>query len=153
MIPALRSILLALCLGLASLAVLADSLLMIRSPQPFAETMLALQDAIREQGFKVSRVQRVDVGLTAMGFKTDKYRVVFFGRPEQVRRLSHEHPELVPYLPLKIAIFAERDDTLLVAANPRELGRFYHSEVLQPVFEEWAEQMQAIFDKVRQARD
>ena len=32
--------------------------------------------------------------------------------------ISKEYPELVPYLRWKIAIFAEEQDTLLVASNP-----------------------------------
>ena len=43
--------------------------------------MAVLQHAIGTQGYTLSRVQRVDIGLTESGFKTDKYRVVFFGKP------------------------------------------------------------------------
>jgi uncharacterized protein (DUF302 family) len=62
-------------------------------------------------------VQRVDIGLSNMGYKTDKYRVVFFGKLAQNRWLIDKHPELIPYLPLKIAIYAEEQDTLLVSPN------------------------------------
>ena len=54
----------------------AEEILMARSLQPFPETMLALQDSIRDHGYTLSRVQRVDIGLTGMGYKTDKYRIV-----------------------------------------------------------------------------
>jgi len=67
-----------LCLGTVS--VNAEDLLMVRSAQPFPETMLSLEESIKDHGYIVTRVQRVDVGLKKFGFKTDKYRIVFFGK-------------------------------------------------------------------------
>ncbi len=55
----------------------ASDLLMVRSQQGFPEAMLTLQTSIREHGYAISRVQRIDIGLTGMGYKTDKYRIVF----------------------------------------------------------------------------
>ncbi len=77
--------------------------------------------------------------------------MVFFGRPEEIRRLSHAYPDLIPYLPLKIAIFAENDQTLLVTANPVLLERFYRHPELKSVFERWARDIQAMLDEVREA--
>ncbi|TNF36181.1 MAG: DUF302 domain-containing protein, partial [Gammaproteobacteria bacterium] len=106
-------------------AVVTEQLIMIRSQQPFPETMASLQLAITNQGYTISRVQRVDIGLTSSGYKTDKYRVVFFGKPEEIRTLRTQHPELIPYLPLKIAIFAEGEETILVASNPIAFAQLY----------------------------
>ena len=136
---------------LAAVSASANELLIARSPLAFEEAMLALQDSIRQHGYTLSRVQRVDIGLTTFGYKTDKYRVVFFGRPEEIRRLSHAYPDLIPYLPLKIAIFAENDQTLLVTANPVLLERFYRHPELKSVFERWARDIQAMLDEVREA--
>lgn len=127
----------------------AEDLLMMRSRQPFPEAMLALQDAITDHGYVVSRVQRVDVGLTRAGFKTGKYRVVFFGKPKQIRELAKNFPQLIPYLPLKVAIFAEGKDTIIVAANPRDYERFFPRASLRPVFAAWARDLQGILDEVR----
>ncbi|MEJ2360210.1 MAG: DUF302 domain-containing protein [Gammaproteobacteria bacterium] len=100
-----------------SLPVSAEELLMVRVKSPFPETMLKFQEVIKEHGYKLSRVQRVDVGLSMSGYKTDKYRVVFFGKEKQDRWIIRHHPKLIPYLPLKVAIYAENEDTLLVAPN------------------------------------
>ncbi|HKK14453.1 MAG TPA: DUF302 domain-containing protein [Gammaproteobacteria bacterium] len=131
----------------------AEDLFMVRSRQPFPEAMSSLQQAIDNHGYVLSRVQRVDVGLTHFGFKTDKYRVVFFGKPKQVRALSHAHPMLIPYLPLKIAIFAEGRETLLVAANPDDFKRFFHDKALNSVFDGWAKDLRGILDQVRESAD
>ena len=112
-------------------AVVTGEMIMIRSSQSFPETMSILQNAIVDQGYTVSRVQRVDVGLTARGYKTDKYRIVFFGKPDEIAHLSQKYPQLIPYLPLKLAIFAENQETIVVTSNPmvftdtlREISKF-----------------------------
>lgn len=143
-----RSLLAGLLLWGAAAAVAAD-MLMVRSSEPFEETMLLLQQAIGAQGYTLSRVQRVDIGLTEFGYKTDKYRVVFFGKPEEIRALSARHPELIPYLPLKIAIFAEADETLLATSNPTYLSEAYADPDLTVLFARWEEDLRAILERVR----
>lgn len=122
----------------------ADNLLMARVAQTFPEAMLSLQDTLRKQGYTISRVQRVDVGLTNSGYKTDKYRVVFFGKPDEINRLSQRYLHLVPYLPLKIAIFAEEDNTLLVAASPLQLINPKNPE-LDAILKRWEKDLQSVF--------
>jgi uncharacterized protein (DUF302 family) len=129
----------------------AEQLLMARSTQAFPEAMLTLQNAIGTHGYTVSRVQRVDIGLTSSGFKTDKYRVVFFGKPAEIRNLSASHPELIPYLPLKATIFAERDQAVVVTANPAEFSDFVHDPKVHKVLLRWRRDLHAILDEVRNA--
>jgi uncharacterized protein (DUF302 family) len=129
-----------------------EQLFMARSPLSFPETMLALQDAITTQGYTLSRVQHVDVGLTEMGFTTDKYRIVFFGKPEEIRTLSARYPQLVPYLPLQVTIFAEGEETLVVGADPLMLQRLVPDPAMQPVFARWHGALVAIMESLRQLR-
>jgi uncharacterized protein (DUF302 family) len=142
-------------LGLIALAAAAtvhgQDLLMVRSAQQFPEAMITLQNSIRDHGYTLSRVQRVDIGLTKSGYKTDKYRVVFFGKTDEVHRLAEKHPELIPYLPLKVAIFAEADETLVVAPNPDRFTRFFPSPDLKIVFQRWETDLRSIMDDVRKA--
>lgn len=124
--------------------VVADNMMMVRTTQTFPEAMAELQNLIRKQGYTVSRVQRVDIGLTKSGYKTDKYRVVFYGKPEQIRELSRRYPDLVAYLPLKISIFAEDRDTILVSANPQHLKRAGDAK-LSKIIDVWEQDLAAIF--------
>ncbi len=130
-------------------AVITDELMMIRSDQAFPETMSALQEGIKNQGYTLSRVQRVDIGLTSMGFKTDKYRVVFFGKTDEIHHLSKTHPSLIPYLPLKIAIFAEGDETLLVCSNPMSFIELYPEPELTKIFKQWRKDIEKILNHVQ----
>ncbi len=117
----IRKPLFLLLLWLLATPALAEDLLMARVPMTFPEAMLKLQNVLKAHGQVLSRVQRVDIGLTSKGYKTDKYRVVFFGRLGEIREVAEKYPMLIPYVPHKIAIFAEEDETLIVAANPERL--------------------------------
>ncbi len=132
-------------------ALVTDQLMMVRSSQSFPETMATLQEAIAQQGYKLSRVQRVDIGLTRSGYQTDKYRIVFFGKTDEVHQLTKQHPDLVPYLPLKIAIFAEGDETLLITANPLAFAKMYPQKDLQGMFQRWYKDVKHILEVVQNA--
>ena len=130
----------------------ADELMIVRSAQNFEDAMSTLQAAIKEQGYKVSKVQRVDVGLEAKGYKTDRYRVVFYGKPEELEALVAQYPDLVPYLPLSIAIYAEEGNTILTTARPALLKQFYPEADLKPIFERWERDLKKIFNTVRETK-
>lgn len=147
----MKHLILALLLGLATTAG-AGELLMIRSSLPFPEAMLALQSAISARGYKVTRVQNVDKGLSSTGYRTDNYKVVFYGKPEEVAQLAADHPELIPYLPLNVAIFAERDNTLLVTSRPAVLADFFPDPELRAVFMRWEKDLDEIVSEVQEAR-
>ena len=131
---------------------LAEDMIMTRSVLAFPEAMLALQASITAHGYTVSRVQRIDIGLTGMGYKTDKYRIVFAGKIDEIRELTEKAPQLTPYLPPKISIFAEGDQTILVTINPK-LYADIAGEAIEPVFfDRWESDLRSIFYDVNMAR-
>ena len=136
---------------LAGAPLAASELIMVRSTQSFPETMLAVQKAISDHGYTVSRVQRVDVGLTASGYETDRYRVVFFGRAEEVQAITERHPEMIPYLPWKIVLFAEEEETLMVTYDPESFSAFFPDEALARTFATWREDIHHILEQVLDA--
>lgn len=142
---ALRRLLLVGAL-LAALPLGAEELMMVRSPKPFTESMAALQESIDLHGYKVMRIQRVDVGLKSRGFSTAEYRVVFFGDAAEVQTLSQQHPELMPFLPLKITLFAEGDTSLAVTNSPLIFADLYKDPDLQIYFKRWEKTVRAIMD-------
>lgn len=132
-----------------SQAVVTGEMIMVRSSEAFPETMSMLQEAIKKQGYELSRVQRVDVGLSKKGYKTDKYRVVFFGKGKQILEISSKYPQLIPYLPLKIAIFAEGDNTILISVNPNIYNDFFNLPELKTTFDEWFKDITQILNSVQ----
>ena len=125
-------------------AVLASDLIMARSHETFPEAMLTLQTSIKEHGYTVARVQRIDIGLTGMGYKTDKYRVVFVGKKEEIQYLTGKYPELTAYMPPKVSIFAEDDDTVVVTANPYIYREMVEEEDRQ-IFDRWENDIYSVF--------
>lgn len=130
----------------------ADRLLMARSKQAFPEAMSVLQNALLSRGYTISRVQRVDVGLTKNKYKTDKYRVVFYGKAKEVNEIVKKYPDFIPYLPLKIAIFAEGNETLVVATNPDEYAKMYKAPGMLPYFTRWKKDLRIVFKKLATAK-
>jgi len=147
-----------LLIGLAFLSTLlvtpakSEQMLVVRSSQEFEEAMSTLQAAIKNQGYQLTKVQRVDVGLQAKGYKTDKYRVVFYGKTTEMAQLAEKHPELIPYLPLNIAIFSEDNNTILTTVAPSILKTYFPDPELAPVFDHWENDLVKILDEVRETK-
>ncbi|MFV2005303.1 MAG: DUF302 domain-containing protein [Gammaproteobacteria bacterium] len=131
----------------------ASDLLMVRTQQRFPEAMLTLQTSVKEHGYEVTRVQRIDIGLTGKGYKTDKYRVVFVGKPEEIRYLVNKYPVLAAYMPPKISIFAEHGETVLVTANPKIYADMIDDEKDKIIFKRWENDIYSVFDDIRNAAE
>ena len=131
----------------------ADDMLMVRTKQTFPEAMLTLQTSIKEHGYAITRVQRIDIGLTGMGYKTDKYRVVFVGKPDEIQYLIDKYPVLAAYMPPQISIFAEQGDTVLVTANPMIYAEMITDSADKVLFQRWESDVYSVFDDIRNAED
>ncbi len=147
----IKRLLIALLVVLPSAVASAADLIMVRSQQKFPEAMLTLQGSVTEHGYAVTRVQRIDIGLTGMGYKTDKYRVVFVGKPDEIHYLTSKHPNLIPYMPPKVSIFAENEDTVLVTANPKLYAQMIDDEQDKLIFQRWESDIHSVFDDIRNA--
>lgn len=129
----------------------ADNMLLGRVSLAAEVAIAYVETSIEEHGYRIAHRQTCDTGLGDVGYKSDFYQVVFFGKPEEVRRISAHHPELVSHLPLKLAVIAERDETLLTALNPEALVPFFADEAVQIQLARWHNDLVSIFDDVRRA--
>lgn len=146
----IMNLLLFALLGITTPLVAGD-LLMVRTQQTFPEAMLTLQTSIRDHGYQITRVQRIDIGLTGMGYKTDKYRVVFVGKPAEIQYLVDKYPVLAAYMPPQISIFAEQGETVLVTANPMVYADMIDNEADKVLFRRWESDVYSVFDDLRAA--
>jgi uncharacterized protein (DUF302 family) len=131
----------------------ASDLLMVRTQQTFPEAMLSLQTSIKEHGYNITRVQRIDVGLTGKGYKTDKYRVVFVGKPAEIQYLVAKYPVLASFMPPQISIFAEEGETVFITANPNIYAGMIDDEKDKVLFRRWESDVYSVFDDLRSADD
>jgi len=142
----------AACLSvLLSAPVAAADLMMARADMQFPEAMTLLQSAISSRGYTVTRLQQVNENLERRAYKSDMYRVVYFGKHDEVRRATAKEPGLIPFLPLNITIFAEGDQAILVTGHPKMLREFFPDPELKPLFERWEKDVGEIMDEVREA--
>lgn len=126
--------------------------LMARTSMPFDEAMLRVQELLNEYGYKVAHIQKCDGGMAQFGYHSDKYQLVFFGKLEEVRRISHQYPQMIPFLPLKLAVFAEHKETVVVALNPLELGRYIPDSKLQVQLARWHSDLRSLLAELRDAQ-
>lgn len=136
---------------LCSASVLASDLLMVRSLLAYPDAQPRLEEAIREQGYQVSEAERVDIDLVVSGFSPGNYRAISYGKPEEINKVAEQHPELLPFLPLQIVLFGERDTSLLVAISPLYFKKFFHDPELDILLNRWNQDLQTIMETVRDA--
>lgn len=135
--------------GLVVFPVQADSLFMVRMDKAFPEAMALLQSAISSRGYTITRLQQVNENLEKREYKSDMYRVVYFGKHDEVRQVTAINPEMISFLPLSITIFAEGDQSILVSSHPQSLQQFFPDSALKPVFQRWEKDIESIMDEVR----
>ena len=128
---------------------IADNMIMGRIPLRAEIVLEYVQSSIEEHGYTIAHLQLCDGGMTDFGYKSDLYRVVFFGKIDEVRRISRDYPELVSYLPLKIAVIAEKDETLITVLNPEALAPFFADEAAQIQLGRWQSDLESILSDVR----
>jgi len=148
-VKTLKTLLLCALLVLA-LPAQAENMLMVRVHDDFEETMIQLKSTLNDYGYRIAHIQKCDGGLSGFGYKTDLYKSVFFGKFQEMRRLTREHPEIIPYVPLKIAVMKEKDTVLLVAMNPTTLEPLFPDPDLRIQFERWESDIRAIFEEMRE---
>ena len=77
----------------------------------------------------------------------------FFGKDETFAlgcAIPFVQPELIPFLPLNITIFAEGEQSILVSSHPSTLRQFFPDPALGPVFDRWENDLGAIMDELRE---
>ncbi len=127
------------------------SMLRAVSTEPYPETMMRLQSAIEANGYRFSRVQRVDYGLRRRGYDVPPYRIVFFGNPADVRFLSVVQPQLLPFLPLKIIVYEDGEKVVLLAADPTRLAQFFPASNTVALFNVWRRDIEKILRQASQS--
>jgi len=146
----LRALSLAVLLVFSGMA-FSDNMIMGRVPMRGEIVLEYVISSIEEHGYTVAHIQLCDGGMKEFGYKSALYRVVFFGKIAEVRAISERYPELVSYVPLKIAVIAEKDETLLSVLNPQALAPFFTDEELQIQFARWSNDLKSIFEDVRRS--
>ncbi|WMP18606.1 hypothetical protein [Thiothrix lacustris] len=128
----------------------AEKLLTVHSQQAFEPALEQVQEVLSKHHFTVAHIQKCDGGLHDMGYSTDSYRIVFFGRLDEVRALSKTHPELVPLFPFKLAVYAKGEDTVFSILNPTQLAPLLDADKdLQQQLSAWEQDFRAVLGEMQ----
>lgn len=137
----------------AAAAAQADNMLMARIPLRAEVVLEYVKTSVEEHGYSVAHIQLCDGGMSEFGYKTDFYRVVFFGKIDEVRTIADRYPELTSFVPLKMAVIAEKGETLIAVLNPEALAPFFADEQVQIQLGRWANDLTSILQDVRRVTD
>ena len=120
-----------------------------RCKTPFPESMSSLQEFIIKQGYVISRVQHVDKGLKARGYDTGLYRIVFFGKKDEIHAIQNNYPALIPYIPLNITIFEDGTYTGISTIDPMSISNLYQSKKIKLITKLWHKDIFDIFNNYK----
>lgn len=144
-----RSVLVLLCSMLIPIqSVSAEEFAITRVNTDFANAWQALKEGVGEYQYKTAYLQRCDFALTQRNYKSDRYRILFFGQYEEMEYLSRKYPQIVPYLPLKVVVMEEGGSALLMN-NPITMLISSVAPEDAHIIERWHTDLQAIFASIR----
>jgi len=111
-----------------------------------------LKSALEQRGYAIAHTQKCDGGMHSFGYTTDFYRSIFFGKGAEAREISKAHPDFVSYIPLKMTVVAEREETVMSIVNPHVFDRFYSDDpMMLQYFKNWHHDILSIFSDLRAA--
>jgi hypothetical protein len=142
---------LALCGLILSSSVFAghDQLLIERVNAKFSYSWLALDKTIKAHNYKAAYLQRCDFAMNERHYKSDKYRILFFGKYDEMKSMSEKYPEMTPFFPLKITVMEEGTHSLLIATPPIALLPLVKTNKDRMTIFRWNEDMQSILSQVK----
>ena len=133
-----------LLLGQTSPASAKEGFLTSRCNNTYPEAMSFVQEQLVKRGYTVSRVQHVDKGLKARGYESLRYRVVFFGKSDEISMIKSQYPALIPFFPLNITVYEEKDHVGISVMDPMTIQQLYTEDMLKNKFSQWSQDVRAI---------
>lgn len=116
----------------------------VESKNEFSDTMIAVQEALIARGYTVSRIQPIDEGMAKAGYDIEKYRVVFFGKSDEVDMVLEHYPQFSLFLPLSLVIYEEEGKTKLVSMPFNLLENAAPTPEVAEVVAKWRSDIQAV---------
>jgi len=149
----MKKLLLAALFFIASSAqAITNDMMMLRMHMKADMAIEYLKSALEQRGYAIAHTQKCDGGMHSFGYTTDFYRSIFFGKGAEAREISKAHPDFVSYIPLKMTVVAEREETVMSIVNPHVFDRFYSDDLMMlQYFKNWHHDILSIFSDLRAA--
>ena len=141
-----------LFLLISSAQAITNDMMMVRMHIKADVAIEHLKSALEKRGYAIAHTQKCDGGMHSFGYTTDFYRSIFFGKGAEAREISKAHPDFVSYIPLKMTVVAEREETVMSIVNPHVFDRFYSDDpMMLQYFKNWHHDILSIFSDLRAA--
>jgi uncharacterized protein (DUF302 family) len=145
-----KLLLAALFLIASSAQAITNDMMMLRMHMKADVAIEYLKSALEQRGYAIAHTQKCDGGMHSFGYTTDFYRSIFFGKGAEAREISKAHPDFVSYIPLKMTVVAEREETVMSIVNPHVFDRFYSDDpMMLQHFKNWHHDILSIFSDLR----
>ncbi len=121
----------------------------IRTPAPFAEAVVRVRNALREQGFGV--LTEIDVQATLrdkLGEEMEPYLILGACNPPLAHRALTADRSIGLLLPCNVVVRTESGQTVIEALDPQVMITIAGQGSLQPVADEAASRLRAALDSV-----
>ncbi len=126
-----------------------EELLIERVNAKFSYAWSALDKTIIAYHYKPSYLQRCDFALNERHYKSDKYRILFFGKYDEMKKMSKKYPEIVPFFPLRITVMEEGVHTLMITTPPITLLPLVQTNEDRMIIFRWQEDIKSILKQVK----
>jgi len=147
-----KALLITLFLLVSSAQAITNDMMMVRMHMKADVAIEYLKSALEQRGYAIAHMQKCDGGMHSFGYTTDFYRSIFFGKGAEAREISKAHPDFVSYIPLKMTVVAEREETVMSIVNPHVFDRFYSDDpMMLQHFKNWHHDIFSIFSDLRAA--
>ena len=147
-----KIVFIALFLFISSAQAITNDMMMVRMHIKADVAIEHLKSALEKRGYAIAHTQKCDGGMHSFGYTTDFYRSIFFGKGAEAREISKAHPDFVSYIPLKMTVVAEREETVMSIVNPHVFDRFYSDDpMMLQYFKNWHHDILSIFSDLRAA--
>ena len=147
-----KIVFIALFLLISSAQAITNDMMMVRMHIKADVAIEHLKSALEKRGYAIAHTQKCDGGMHSFGYTTDFYRSIFFGKGAEAREISKAHPDFVSYIPLKMTVVAEREETVMSIVNPHVFDRFYPDDpMMLQHFNNWHHDILSIFSDLRAA--
>jgi uncharacterized protein (DUF302 family) len=147
-----KIVFIALSLLISSAQAITNDMMMVRMHMKADVAIEYLKSALEKRGYAIAHTQKCDGGMHSFGYTTDFYRSIFFGKGAEAREISKAHPDFVSYIPLKMTVVAERDETVMSIVNPHVFDRFYpDAPMMLQHFKNWHHDILSTFSDLRAA--
>lgn len=93
--------------------------------KPYTETLNAVQEAAKAQGFRVSGVHDLAASLKKEGYTRDPYAVVEVCKAELSSQVLKAEPRFGAFMPCRIAVYQEGSGSVVTTVLPTRLMAFF----------------------------